>query len=109
MYLKFISLFSNIYCDLLAFEEGEDVGVSSIGDAKNSDSVVSSAGWAEVDIISNVMVDVSIGKKGVVVDFSLDNGGGVGGDEDGLQISLSEGFQGGAVAEDGFTTFHDKG
>jgi hypothetical protein len=44
MYLKFISLFSNIYCDLLAFEEGEDVGVSGIGDAEDGNSVVSSAG-----------------------------------------------------------------
>jgi len=87
----------SIFFSLVLLEKGEEVGVSGIYNSKNSNSVISSTGWSKIDIVSSVMVDISIGKKRVVVDLSLDNWGGVWGNEDDLEISLSEGFKSGAV------------
>jgi hypothetical protein len=71
-------------------EKGEDVGVSSIGDSKNGDSVVSTTGGSQVDVVTSVMVDHGISEEGVVIDFGLDDRGGIGRHKDGFQVTFSE-------------------
>jgi len=49
----------------------DDVGISGVGDGEGADPEVLSAGGAELNVVSGVVVDTGLGQHGVVLDLGL--------------------------------------
>ena len=72
----------------------EDVGVTGLRDAKDRDSVVFTAGGAELDVVSVEVVHGGSGKHGVVLDLGLSQRRAVVGDDDQLALASAQLLQG---------------
>lgn len=100
-----------MYCVLLlaANHRADDVGVSRVGDGEGANTVVATAGSAEVNVVAVVVVNTALGEHGVVLNLGLADRGDVVGDEDHLGLASPEGLEGGLVAEVVLARLHDEG
>jgi hypothetical protein len=69
---------------------GEDVGVSSVLDGHDANSVESAAGGAELDVVAFEVEDLGSTKDCEVLKFSLSDGGAVVSDDHQLGGTVSE-------------------
>jgi hypothetical protein len=86
----------------------QDITVTSIGDTKNRTVEELSAGSSERTVVTRVVMDGGLGKHGKVFDLRLSQVRTVGGDEDHLGLSLSEGLDSVLVTHDGLSGLHDQ-
>ena len=71
--------------------------------------MVLSARCPQRDVISLVEDHFCLGQHRIVLDFGFSDGGAVIGEDDEFGLSRSEGSEGGLVAENVPSTFHDEG
>ena len=76
----------------------EDVWVSWVGDDRGGDSEELTEGGTELKVVSIEVVDIGLGKNGVVLQLSSSDGWAVVRDQDKLGLSASEGFDGVSVS-----------
>lgn len=69
---------------------GEDVGVSSVLDGHDANSVESTAGGAELDVVTFEVEDLGSTENCEVLKFGLSDGGAVVGDDHQLGGTVSE-------------------
>ena len=70
----------------------EDVWVSWVGDDHGGDSEELTQSGSELKVVSVEVVDIGLGKNGVVLQLSSSDGWAVVGDQDKFGLSRSEGF-----------------
>lgn len=104
----FISNSKETTNNLVLSSNTENVGVSNIGDGKNANAEVFTAGSSQFTVVSRVVVDGALGKHGVVIDFRLAKGRGVTGNDDHLGLVQTKGLDGSLVAKNSLARLHDE-
>ena len=86
----------------------DDVRVTGVGDAHDTDAEELTAGGAELDVRALVVVHADTRKVSVVLDLRAHQGGAVVRDEDKLRLAAAEGVQGLLEAKAELAALHDK-
>ena len=97
------------YSFLLVLGGASDIRVTRVGDAEDTDTEVTTAGSAEVDVGATVVVDVGLRKVSVVLNLRTHKRRAVVGDDHKLGLALAEGLEGLVEAEAVLAALHDEG
>merc|ERR1719359_2338217 len=96
------------HSSLGAWQRTDDVGVARIRDGKDTDSVVPTAGRAELVVVAVEVMHAGLGQHGVILDLALPQCRAVGGDEDELGFALPQTLQRGLVTKTVLAALDDK-
>ena len=94
---------------LLLGGSASDIRVTRVGDAEDTDTEVTTAGSAEVDVGAAVVVDVGLGKVSVVLNLGADKRGAVVGDDHKLGLARAEGLESLVETKAVLAALHDEG
>ena len=97
-----------ILLSYLSFSDRENVGVTGVGDRHNGNTVESTARGTEVDVVTRVVVNVSLGQHSVVLELRTTKSGAVGRDHQELGLSRSQSLQSALQAKGVLTRLDDQ-
>jgi len=97
-----------ILLSYLSLSDGEDVGVTSVGDRHNGNTVELTARGTEIDVVTGVVVDIGLGQHSVVLKLGTAESGAVGRDHQKLSLARSQSLEGALQAEGVLTRLDDQ-